>query len=110
MQKTGNKINLALDTDVKKVISSYFTSTDNANVSYKNAISSLRDAIAKYEIVNSNTNQFDSLLSKVNAAAKDLGISPNDLQMSKDLNLAISDAKEFNADLGKLQKALSTIL
>ncbi len=103
------KVELGVVQDAEKVISDYFKSTDTANSKIKGAIASLREAEQFVKSSVEKSNILLKLKSDIEKQAKDLGIDANNIQTIKDINLAISDSKEYKSYSDKLNKVISTL-
>ena len=104
-----HKVELGVVQDAEKAITEYFKSTDTANSKIKGAIASLREAenFVKQSVDKSNI--LLKLKSEIENQAKDLGIDVNNIQSYKDLNIALSDSKEYKSYGDKLNKVISTL-
>jgi hypothetical protein len=105
----SQRVELGIVQDAEKAITEYFNSTDTANSKIKGAIASLRDAenFVKQSVDKSNV--LVKLKSDIEKQAKDLGIDLNNIQSYKDLNIALSDSKEYKSYIDKLNKVISTL-
>jgi hypothetical protein len=104
-----HKVELGVVQDAEKAISDYFNSTDTANSKIKGAIASLREAEQFVKSSVEKSNILLKLKSDIEKQAKDLGIDANNIQTIKDINLAISDSKEYKSYSDKLNKVISTL-
>ena len=104
-----HSVKLGVLQDTEKAITEYFNSTDTANSKIKGAIASLREAenFVKKSVEKSNV--LLKLKSEIEKQAKDLGIDVNNIQSYKDLNIALSDSKEYKSYGDKLNKVISTL-
>lgn len=105
----NHKIELGIVQDAEKAITEYFNSTDTANSKIKAAIASLRDAENFVMRSVDKSNILLKLKSDIEKQAKDLGIDLNNVQPYKDLNVALSDSKEYKSYADKLNKVISTL-
>lgn len=105
----SHNVKLGVLQDTEKAITEYFNSTDTANSKIKGAIASLREAenFVKKSVEKSNI--LLKLKSEIEKQAKDLGIDVNNIQSYKDLNIALSDSKEYKSYGDKLNKVISTL-
>ena len=104
-----HKVDLGVVQDAEKAISDYFNSTDTANSKIKGAIASLREADTFVKQSVEKSNILLKLKSDIEKQAKDLGIDANNIQTIKDINLAISDSKDYKSYSDKLNKVISTL-
>ena len=104
-----HKVELGVVQDAEKAITEYFKSTDTANSKIKGAIASLREADTFVKQSIDRSNILLKLKSEIEKQAKDLGIDVNNIQSYKDLNIALSDSKEYKSYSDKLNKVISTL-
>lgn len=109
MQKKVIKINLSLADDVKKAVSSYFTTTDTGISKAVGLIKSLNDASSIFEKALNEAKLFQSLKIKIETSAKDLGIAPTQMAIYSDLNSAIEDLKATQKKADTLKKAIALL-
>lgn len=105
----SHKVELALNTDVDKAINDYYDASNTAYSKSQGAINSLRDALSVHNKSFEVTKQFDVLLKKINDTAKELGISPNEWAIYKDLNIAIKEKNRTLDNIKSLEKAISIL-
>jgi hypothetical protein len=109
VELASQKVDLALNTDVDKAVSDYYNTSNTAFSKSTGAINSLREALAVHNKSYEITKQFDVLLKKINDTAKELGISPNEWQIYKDLNIAIKEKNRTLENIKSLEKAISLL-
>jgi seryl-tRNA synthetase len=105
----SQKYEFALTDDVKKVINDYY---NIANTGYKktgDSLSALKDALSIHNKALSEANKFDSLLTKINQMAKEIGIDPNNIQPLSELKKAISEKKRTSENISAIEKAISLL-
>lgn len=105
----SQRVELGVVQDAEKAITEYFNSTDTANSKIKGAIASLREADTFVKQSIDRSNILLKLKSEIEKQAKDLGIDVNNIQSYKDLNIALSDSKEYKSYSDKLNKVISTL-
>jgi hypothetical protein len=108
-QLAKHEVELALNTDVDKAVNDYYNTSNTAYSKSTGAINSLREALAVHNKSYEITKQFDVLLKKINDTAKELGISPNEWQIYKDLNIAIKEKNRTLENIKSLEKAISLL-
>ena len=103
------KVELALTDDLKKLNSEYYSNTDNANSIIKGLLSEARRAESKIDQAIKSANKMDSVISKVEQTAKELGININNIKELQDAKSAIKDSSEYKQVLSTIKKFISSI-
>tara|TARA_R110000751_G_scaffold13287_1_gene44689 strand:- start:984 stop:1337 length:354 start_codon:yes stop_codon:yes gene_type:complete len=103
------RVELALTDDLKKLNSDYYGNTDTANSIIKGLLSEARSAETKIDEAIKSANKMDSLISKVEQTAKELGINPNNIKELQDAKTAIKSSSEYKQVLSTIKKFISSI-
>lgn len=102
-----HNVELNLITEVNKLVSDYYTTSNTAYSKTTGALSSLREALAIHKKSLDVTKQFDILLKKINETAKDLGITPDNWEIYRDLNIAIKEKNRTIENIKLIEKSIS---
>jgi len=103
------KVELALTDDLKKLNNEYYSNTDNANSIIKGLLSEARAAESKIDQAIKSANKMDSVISKVEQTAKELGINTNNIKELQDAKSALKESSEYKQVLSTIKKFISSI-
>lgn len=105
----GEKVELALVDDLKKLNNSYLSDTDTANSKIKGLLSDARSIESKIESALKNVSKIKSAISKVEQSAKDLGIKTSNIKELETANVILKDSNDYKQILSSLKKLITTI-
>ena len=105
----AERVELSVIDDLKKLNTSYYRNTDNANSNIKGSLSEARSAETRIEEALKAANKMEALISKVQKVAKELGIDENRVKELKDAKVAVKDAKEYKSVLRIIKQFIKTI-
>lgn len=109
VELASEKYEFALTDEVKKVINDYYNIANSGYKKTGDSLSALRDALSVNNKALSEANKFDSLLTKINQMAKELGIDPNSIEVLSGLKTAISEKKRTLENISAIEKAISLL-
>ena len=107
--ENNQKFELSLVNDVKKVVSEYFTTSTTAYSKTTGALNSLREALSVHNKAVNGSKQLNGLITKIEATAKELGVSPKDWEMYTDALNAQNEVKRNIENIKGIQKAISLL-
>jgi hypothetical protein len=105
----GEKVELALVDDLKKLNNSYLSDTDTANSKIKGLLSDARSIESKIESALKNVSKIKSAISKIEQSAKDLGIKTSNIKELETANVILKDSNDYKQILSSLKKLITTI-
>tara|TARA_Y100001972_G_scaffold127318_1_gene183770 strand:+ start:1823 stop:2728 length:906 start_codon:yes stop_codon:yes gene_type:complete len=105
----SDKVELNIQEDAKKTVSSYFTKSDTANSKIKSALQELRASETAIEKQLKEVTDLKKHKSKIESMAKELGIPEKNIQVLQDINVALQDSKEFDGVLNNIKKAIASL-
>ena len=102
----SEKVELGLRQDAEKLNTIYYSKTDTANSNLKALSSEARAAMTNIDQALKAVSEMKSLVSKLEKAAKELGIDVNNMQELKSMKVAIKDSSEYES----YKKVLKSII
>ena len=102
----SEKVELGLRQDAEKLNTIYYSKTDTANSNIKALSSEARAAMTNIDQALKAVSEMKSLVSKLEKAAKELGIDVNNMQELKSMKVAIKDSSEYES----YKKVLKSII
>ena len=102
----SEKVELSLRQDAEKLNNIYYSKTDTANSNLKALSSEARAAMTNIDQALKAVSEMKSLVSKLEKAAKELGIDVNNMQELKSMKVAIKDSSEYES----YKKVLKSII
>lgn len=102
-------VELGVTQDAEKAISKYYSSTDKALNKGQDAFKMLNEAVTEFEKMLKTADDLESYKSRLEKAAKDLGVPTSGWRIIEDLEIAIKNAKELTQYKNTLQKAVSIL-
>jgi len=102
----SEKVELGLRQDAEKLNNIYYSKTDTANSNLKALSSEARAAMTNIDQALKAVSEMKSLVSKLEKAAKELGIDVNNMQELKSMKVAIKDSSEYES----YKKVLKSII
>jgi ribosomal protein L4 len=116
MQKKGIKIEMALSNDIaflQKDVVSFLNKANSSDAKIQKLVQSL-NAEAKFFLANKNyakikVKEAQSLGTKFEAMAKELGVAPNSLEPAKNLNVVLDSLKQIDDTITNIVQAIATV-
>ena len=102
----SEKVELGLRQDAEKLNTIYYSKTDTANSNLKALSSEARAAMTNIDQALKAANEMKGLVSKLEKAAKELGIDVNNMEELKSMKRAIKDSSEYES----YKKVLKSII
>lgn len=102
-------VNLGLTQDAEKAIKDYYSKYDNAVSKIKGAISELRSAGVAFEKVDGVASILDDYDKKLEAAAKELGVSTKDWAASNAIKQALKHSDLVSDYIKTINTAISSL-
>ena len=105
----SEKVELGLTQNAEKAISKYYSSTDKALNRGQDAFKAINSAIAEFTEMLKTVDDLETYKSKLEKAAKDLGVPTSGWRIIEDLEIAIKNSKELTQYKKTLEKAASIL-